>query len=73
MYMRQVDLFKVNRLTARVVAQQAPEKVQRIKARRREREFNRDVDVAYAVMLERVNAHNVATCAFAARASPVIH
>jgi len=71
--MRQVHEFKIARALARVDAKAPPERARRLKQRRALREFQHDVDVAYAALVERVHAHNVAACAYAPRASPVIH
>lgn len=40
---------------------------------RQEAEFQHDCTVAYAAMVQRVVAHNVATSAYAPRASPAVH
>lgn len=71
--MRQVQEFKIAKTLARIDAKALPERLNRIKTRRHLREFQRDIDVAYAELVQRAHAHNVAACAFAPRASPVIH
>jgi hypothetical protein len=70
---RQVQEFKIAKALSRVDAKALPELARRLKVRRQLREFQRDVDVAYAALVERVHAHNVAACAYAPRASPVMH
>jgi hypothetical protein len=71
--MRQVHEHKIAKALSRVDAKALPELARRLKARRQLREFQRDVDIAYAALVERVYAHNVAACAYAPRASPVMH
>lgn len=71
--MSQVHEFKIAKALSRMDAKAPPERARRLKLRRELREFQHDVDVAYAALVQRVHAHNVAACAFAPRASPVIH
>jgi hypothetical protein len=71
--MRQVQEFKIGRALARMDAKAIPERARRMKTRRELRAFQTDVDIAYAALVQRVHAHNVAACAYAPRASPVFH
>jgi len=64
--MRQVQIFKALRPVPRS---------KRLRLEREERAFDRDCQVAYAAMLQRVTEHNarVFTGLYAPRASPSVH
>jgi len=68
--MNQVQRFKAAKALRRIQT-----RMPAYKSRRLAREFDRDIDIAlqYAAMVDRVRQHNVAACAYAPRASPVIH
>lgn len=66
--MSQVQRFKASKPHPEYRARRALRELKRQVA-----EFNHDCDVAYSVFYERVQAHNVAACAHAPRASPAVH